>query len=133
MSIAPLGIGCSEVLLTAEIRGPEDEVWYCPRVEWAWPDGTTSATESDCPPFEARWECLPARGPECALDWHMDPRGGRVIDKNPCDCTIPGYPRRWTRNVCVPPHPEGEGWEFWVRLDRQGKTVTRQRVTVWVK
>jgi len=132
MSIANLSIGCSQVLLTAEIQGPEDAAWYCPRAEWTWPDGTTSATESDCPPFEARWECQPARGPECALDWHTD-RGGRVIDRNPCDCTVPGYPRRWTRHICVPPHPQGEAWEVRVRLSTSGKTLSTQRVPVWVK
>ena len=48
------GIGCSNVLLTAEIKGPESEAWYCPEVVWGMPDGTKAATESDCPPFPER-------------------------------------------------------------------------------
>jgi len=133
ISIASPGVGCSQVLFTAEIRGPEVEAWYCPRVEWQWPDSTVSAEESDCPPFDVRWECYPARGPECALDWHTDPLGGRVIDRNPCECVIPGYPRRWTRHVCVPPHPQGDDWEFGVRLSARGKTISIQRARVLVK
>jgi len=133
ISIANPGVGCSQVLFVAEIRGPEVEAWYCPRVEWQWPDGTVSAEESDCPPFDVRWECQPARGPECTLDWHTDPLGGRVIDRNPCECTIPGFPRRWTRQVCVPPHPRGEEWEIGVRLSARGKTISTQRARVTVK
>ena len=133
MSIANPGVGCSQVLFTAEIRGPEVEAWYCPRVEWLWPNGAVSAEESDCPPFDMRWECRPARGPECTLDWHTDPLGGRVIDLNPCECTIPGYPRRWYRPVCVPPHPQEEDWEIGVRLSAHGKTIAFQRARVTVK
>lgn len=50
------GIGCSNVLLTAEIKGPETEAWYCPEVVWSMPDGTKAASESDCAPFSERTE-----------------------------------------------------------------------------
>lgn len=133
LSLVNLGIGCSPVLLTAEIRGPETEAWYCPRVEWQWPNGTVSATESDCPPFETRNTCFPARGNECALDWHWED-GSFVVDNNPCDCTVPGFPRRWTRNICVPANPvEGEAWSVSVRLSRDGRTIARDTVRFTVR
>jgi hypothetical protein len=44
------------VLLTAEIVGPETEEYYCPKVVWIWGDGTRSTEESDCEPFETRSE-----------------------------------------------------------------------------
>src|SRR5512140_3292819 len=41
------------VLLTAELKGGETvEEFYCPGLEWDWGDGSRSAQESDCPPFE---------------------------------------------------------------------------------
>lgn len=46
--------GCSEILMTAEIKGAEDERWYCPEIEWTFPDGTRSVEESDCHPFSER-------------------------------------------------------------------------------
>jgi hypothetical protein len=42
------------VLLTAEIVGPETEEYYCPKVVWIWGNGTRSSEESDCEPFETR-------------------------------------------------------------------------------
>jgi len=42
------------VLLTARIVGPETEKYYCPEVVWVWTNGTRSAEESDCDPFESR-------------------------------------------------------------------------------
>jgi len=42
----------SNVILTAEIKGVEDEQWYCPRVEWELPNGTRAMEESDCDPWE---------------------------------------------------------------------------------
>lgn len=40
------------ITLTAELVGGEDdELHYCPRVVWEWPDRTESANESDCIPF----------------------------------------------------------------------------------
>jgi len=41
----------ARITLLAEIHGPITEEWYCPKVEWTWPDGTHSSEESDCPPF----------------------------------------------------------------------------------
>lgn len=133
MSIAPIGQGCSPVLFTAEISGPEDEGWYCPRVEWTWPDGTTSSTESDCPPYEARNSCMESQVGCGLLGWHRDAEGAVVENRRDCPCTIVGFPRRWTRRVCVPPHPAGERWEVAIRLDVRGKTIAHQRVSVWVK
>lgn len=40
------------VLLTAELKGPESEAWYCPQVTWLMPDGTKAVTESDCDPWD---------------------------------------------------------------------------------
>jgi hypothetical protein len=34
--------------------GAETERFYCPRVEWEWPDGTRSSQESDCSAFADR-------------------------------------------------------------------------------
>ena len=49
------GFAPLRIMLTAELRGGEEtEKFYCPRVEWEWPDGTRSAEESDCPEFERR-------------------------------------------------------------------------------
>jgi hypothetical protein len=42
------------VTLTAEIVGRETEEYYCPEVVWVWTNGTRSAEESDCAPFESR-------------------------------------------------------------------------------
>lgn len=64
-----LARGCSTVILTAEIKGVEDERWYCPKIVWSMPDGTEAMEESDCAPFEERedypriWRrrvCVPA-------------------------------------------------------------------------
>jgi hypothetical protein len=43
-----------QVLLTAEIVGPETEDYYCPEVIWLWSNGTFSSRESDCEPFAER-------------------------------------------------------------------------------
>lgn len=43
-----------EILVIAELKGGEDvEDLYCPGLEWDWGDGSRSARESDCSPFEA--------------------------------------------------------------------------------
>jgi hypothetical protein len=43
-----------EVLVVAELKGGQDvEDFYCPGLEWDWGDGSRSARESDCSPFEA--------------------------------------------------------------------------------
>lgn len=130
--MAQLGTGCAPVLLIAQIRGPEDESWYCPAVEWTFPDGTRAFVESDCPPFEERNSCQPARGPECALDWHWE-SGSFVVDNNPCDCTVPGYPRRWTRNICAPPTLTLDPWVVMVRLLRDGRTIASDAIQVHVR
>jgi hypothetical protein len=108
VAMADVATGCASVLVTAEIRGPEDEGWYCPAVEWRWPDGTTSMEESDCPPFAERDR----------EGWH---RVGETIVDEPAF----GYPRRWTRWICLPPHPGADAWEIEVRLSRSGRTVAR--------
>lgn len=54
MSTIDTGRGCSIILLTAEIKGVEDERWYCPEIEWTLPDETVSIEESDCAPFSER-------------------------------------------------------------------------------
>jgi len=47
-------MGCSTVILTAEIKGVEDEKWYCPKITWEMPDSTIASEESDCQPYETR-------------------------------------------------------------------------------
>jgi hypothetical protein len=43
-----------EVLAVAELKGGHDvEELYCPGLVWDWGDGSRSAHESDCAPFEA--------------------------------------------------------------------------------
>lgn len=87
------------MLLTAEIRGPETEEWYCPAVEWTFPDGTRASEESDCAPFADRDD----------------------------------FPRRWSRRVCAPAHPNGGSWTVGVRLSRSGHTIARAEVEFWVR
>jgi len=43
------------VTLTAELVGGSDdfEEYYCPSIEWAWGDDTSSESTSDCEPYEA--------------------------------------------------------------------------------
>jgi hypothetical protein len=42
-----------EILVTGQLKGGADlEEFYCPGLEWDWGDGTHSAHESDCDPFE---------------------------------------------------------------------------------
>jgi hypothetical protein len=54
VSIAKIATGCAQVLLTVEISGPETEAWYCPKIEWEFPDETRASEESDCAPFSTR-------------------------------------------------------------------------------
>jgi hypothetical protein len=43
-----------EILITGQLKGGVDlEEFYCPGLEWDWGDGTRSAYESDCAPFES--------------------------------------------------------------------------------
>jgi hypothetical protein len=42
-----------EILVIAELKGGNDiEEFYCPGLEWDWGDGSRSAHEADCAPFE---------------------------------------------------------------------------------
>jgi hypothetical protein len=42
------------VVTTAElVGGDEVEEYHCPRLEWDWGDGSRSAHEADCAPFDA--------------------------------------------------------------------------------
>ncbi len=45
------------VFLVAELKGggsgASAEDFYCPGLEWDWGDGSLSAEEGDCPPFQA--------------------------------------------------------------------------------
>lgn len=43
----------SGVVFMAELRGGHDiEDFHCPALEWDWDDGTRSAHEGDCEPFQ---------------------------------------------------------------------------------
>jgi hypothetical protein len=44
-------LGQPEVRLTLTITNA-DELYWCPKVVWEWPDGTRSAQEGDCVPYE---------------------------------------------------------------------------------
>jgi hypothetical protein len=42
-----------EILVTGQLKdGADLEEFYCPGLEWDWGDGTRSAHESDCEPYE---------------------------------------------------------------------------------
>ncbi len=45
----------ANIHVTADLIGGanDDQTLYCPAVEWEWGDGTKSAEESDCEPYEA--------------------------------------------------------------------------------
>jgi hypothetical protein len=116
VSLANVAAGCSPILFTAEIRGPEAEAWYCPEVRWQWPDGTVSTEESDCVPFEVRDR----------VGWHRE--GERIVDD-----PAPGFPRRWSRSVCIPARDDGEPWTIEVRLSRAGRVLARREVRVHIR
>jgi hypothetical protein len=52
----PIGLASPQsgarMTLTARIEGAMTEEWYCPKIEWIWPDGTVSKAEEDCDPWE---------------------------------------------------------------------------------
>jgi hypothetical protein len=50
-----VGIAPVRVVLTGELQGGADdfEEYYCPTVEWAWGDDTSSESTLDCEPYEA--------------------------------------------------------------------------------
>ena len=51
----PVGVAPFRVVLTGELQGGSDdfEEYYCPTIEWAWGDDTTSESTLDCEPYEA--------------------------------------------------------------------------------
>jgi hypothetical protein len=51
----PVGVAPVRVVLTGELQGGADdfEEYYCPTIEWAWGDDTTSESTLDCEPYEA--------------------------------------------------------------------------------
>lgn len=50
-----VGVTPFRVVLTGELQGGADdfEEFYCPTIEWAWGDDTTSESTLDCEPYEA--------------------------------------------------------------------------------
>ena len=50
-----VGVAPVRVVFTAELTGGADdfEDFYCPSVEWAWGDDTSSEATLDCDPYEA--------------------------------------------------------------------------------
>lgn len=126
--------GCSSVLVTAEIVGPEDENWYCPKIEWEMPDSTNAVEESDCSPFEKRHQCLEDQTGCGMRGFRLNPITDQYEDVvKECACTISGYPRIWRRRICAPAHPNGDEWSVWVRLSKNNKTIARQEIRFWVK
>lgn len=125
--------GGSLVLLTAELKGPEVEKFYCPQVVWELGD-TEAKEESDCPPFEKRHECVEDQKGCGVIGFKLNPKTGAMEDVvKECPCTIIGYPRIWRRKIYAPAHPDGEPWEVWVRLVKNGKVVARQSIKFWVR
>jgi hypothetical protein len=51
----PVGVAPFRVVFTGELQGGADDFqdYYCPTVEWAWGDLTTSESTLDCEPYEA--------------------------------------------------------------------------------
>lgn len=47
----PLGLSPLKITIRATITTPT-EAWYCPSIEVTWVDGTRSARQSDCPPWD---------------------------------------------------------------------------------
>ena len=50
-----VGIAPFRVVLTGALQGGADdfEEYYCPTIEWAWGDDTSSESTLDCEPYEA--------------------------------------------------------------------------------
>ena len=49
----PTAFSPARVQAIGRLVGGEDlDEFYCPAVEWNWGDGTVSAQEGDCPPFD---------------------------------------------------------------------------------
>jgi hypothetical protein len=48
-----VALSAVQVLLTGQLKGgPDLEEFYCPGQQWDWGDGTHSAYEADCAPYE---------------------------------------------------------------------------------
>jgi len=45
------GAQLSSYMFTARLQNADENTW-CRKLEWTWPDGTKSTSESDCKPFE---------------------------------------------------------------------------------
>jgi len=113
------------VTVTAELKGPETEEFYCPEVVFISGFGINrieSKVEQDCVPFEER-NVVPPIPPEC----QMRLRDGSIIVPA---CyhntrTAPGFPRRWTRRYVVGQcQIEGETCQYTVTVElrRNGRT-----------
>ncbi|HVL66591.1 MAG TPA: hypothetical protein VM364_04935 [Vicinamibacterales bacterium] len=50
----PAGFSPLRVVLTAELRGGDDDHpdYYCPTIEWVWGDDTRAESVTDCDPYE---------------------------------------------------------------------------------
>lgn len=50
-----VAVAPARVLLTVELVGGADDFqeYYCPSIEWAWGDDTSSESTTDCEPYEA--------------------------------------------------------------------------------
>lgn len=50
----PVGVAPARIVFTGELQGGADDFqeYYCPTVEWAWGDDTTSESTLDCEPYE---------------------------------------------------------------------------------
>src|SRR5262245_60467122 len=50
-----VGVAPFRVVFTGELQGGADdfEEYYCPTIEWAWGDDTSSESTLDCEPYEA--------------------------------------------------------------------------------
>lgn len=100
----------------AEIKGPETEEFYCPKVRWINPDRTKAEIESDCPPFEER--NLVINKPECRPYIK-----NREIVYPDCYSNTPfGYPRKWSRKYGT--HSVGN-FEVCVELEKNGKVFRK--------
>ena len=126
MQLSSNALGCGTVMLTAEIKGPETEEFYCPEVIW---DELGSKEQSDCPVFEKRNECMEDQTGCGWQGFKLDPATGKYKDVvKECPCTIIGYPRRWSRTICAPPL-DGGWYELHVTFRKNKKTIAR--TSVW--
>ena len=89
----------------AEIKGPETESYYCPKVTWVVgedPNAIRATTESDCPPFENRNQVI-YNNSEACRPYIKD---GELFEPSK---TVPScmpqvrkvYPRLWSNHYTV--------------------------------